>query len=303
MTIYELYGKVKNSNFYKYMNYKQILNLMFSKQNKSILKIVGFVLLLTLLLTVFQPLEYGAKSRLLIVQNNSSLDPYSASKANEYLGNVLSKVVVSSSFYDDVMGAGFNIDKNYFTDDARKIAKKWQKTVEAKNEADLGVIDIAVYHTDKLQAEQIAQAINYILKNESNKYHSAGDNISIKVIDQPLVSSWPVRPDLILNFGMALFLGLAIGYLNNYLSNINKTVLHKEIKIQEPLEKAFTVDYNMQKEPEIPFLNDRQEKITMLEKEEEKRSAPEKPDYDNQYVFEGSKDIVVGDIKNILESY
>lgn len=205
-----------------------------NRNKKSLLLSVLIFILVAAGLTFVQPLQYSARSRLLIVQDNGSLlDPYSASKANEYLSNVLTNVVVSTSFYEDVTNAGFDIDTGYFTKSSGQLTQKWQKTVEAKSVGDLGLIEITVYHSDKYQLNQIAQAINYTLKTKNSQYHNAGDKVTIKVIDEPVLSSLPVRPNIILNFLLALFLGVVFGCLLVYLKTINKLSRLDEVQIAD----------------------------------------------------------------------
>lgn len=170
-----------------------------------------------LLVTVAQPFEYGAKSKLLLVQSNvAGVDPYVISKSNGYLSDVLANVVSSNSFFSDVMNSGYHIDQGYFSGREDKIMEKWAETVDAKAINDTGIILINVYHPDRYQADQIAEAVNYILKTKNNQYHGA-DDVSIKVIDQPIVSSWPVKPNIFLNLGLALALGLVFSLSFIYL--------------------------------------------------------------------------------------
>lgn len=174
--------------------------------------VVGIILISFILVgtaTFLQPLKYSVKSRLLISQNISGADPYTVSKSNQYLSNLFSQVVYSSSFFNLTTSAGFNIDTSYFGNDYKTQMKVWEKTIEARSVGDTGIMEIYIYHPNTYQAQQIAMAVNQALISKSFNYQQGGDQVAISVIDQPLTSSFPVKPNLILNFVAALILGVA----------------------------------------------------------------------------------------------
>jgi len=199
------------------MELNQVYNLFKSGKKAILLSMLIFVLLVIGVIVV-QPLKFGSKSRLLIVQNaNSGNDPYAVAKSNDYISSVLSNVVASNSFFNEVLSSGYNIDQKYFSSDIKKQMEKWQKTVEPIALSDAGIIEINVYHPDKTQAEQISLAINYTLKVKSAEYLSMGDKIDLKVIDQPTLSNWPIKPNIPLNFALAIVLGFIFGLSYEYL--------------------------------------------------------------------------------------
>lgn len=170
----------------------------------------GFVLL--------QEFKFGTKSKILVIQEGyGRVDPYAVSRSVEYLSDLFSRVVYSNSFYSLVVSSEFNIDKNYFGEDATKQMKKWRKTLGAKAVENSGIINISVYHPDALQAKQIALAVNQVLITHNQSYQGLGDSVKISVLDQPVVSKYPVKPDLIINFlfivGLSLLFGLVYIYV------------------------------------------------------------------------------------------
>lgn len=175
-------------------------------------------ILISVLATVAQPFKYGSNTKLLTVYSfKENTDPYITSKSNEYLSNLLSKIVYSNSFFEKIKDSGFNIDKSYFKGSDRKQMKNWEKTVKARNIVDTGMIDLDVYHTDRDQAEQIARAIAFTLQTDHGQYHGFGKNVEIKVIDKPITSTFPVKPNILLNLLLAISFGFVFSLAYIYL--------------------------------------------------------------------------------------
>lgn len=215
-------------------------------------------------LTLVQPLKYSSSLRLLVVQDAGAVagDPYAIARSNEYLSDVLSKVTYSTSFYSRAVNAGFNIDKAYFGQTSKQVAKNWNKTIEVKKINNSGIISVTAYHPDQSQAEKISRAIGYVLITQNQSYHGLGDKISLKLLDEPINSAWPVKPNLPLNAALSLFLGLVFGLVYVYLlgedKNENKPAVSKqsedwlkELKIQSEYAPA-QADWN--KIDEAPFI-------------------------------------------------
>ncbi len=180
--------------------------------------------------TFSQSLKYEASSKLLIVQNVSGSDPYTVSKSNQYLGSLFSQVVYSNSFFELVTSSNnFNIDKTYFTDNYKKQMTIWSKTISAKSN-DSGIIEISIYHPNPYQAKQIALGVNDVLINQGFNYQGGTEGIKIKIIDQPLVSDYPVKPNIVFNFLAFSALGIFAGIIFLYLSPNKKTPSKKTLK-------------------------------------------------------------------------
>lgn len=174
--------------------------------------VVGLLVLLT------QDFKYSTKSKILVIQEGAGrVDPYSVSRSVEYLSDLLTRVVYSNSFYESVMESDFNIDKNYFGDTSIKQSKAWKKTVSAKSLEDSGIINISVYHKDNYQATQIALAVNHVLITKHQNFHGLGSSVKINVIDQPIASTYPTKPNLmyalLIIIAGSLFFGLVYIYL------------------------------------------------------------------------------------------
>jgi capsular polysaccharide biosynthesis protein len=205
----------------------------------TILSVAFLFFFLSLAITFISPLEYRATTKLLITQNDNSGDAYTLSRSNQFLSSVLSEVVYSSSFFDQVLRAGFNIDQTIFSSDQNKNMKKWHHMVSARSIGDTGMIVIDTYNKDKYQVSQVNQAVAYILQTKNSLYHGLGDKVSVKVIDKTSVSDWPVKPNIILNAILGVIFGLIIGFCFAYLYQEKKFVTKKDKKLVSRVEENY----------------------------------------------------------------
>jgi len=143
------------------------INIFIKNLKKRKGKLIVFVLIFLIVaaaISFSQPLKYKANSRLLIIQENSTSDPYTIAKSNQYVGSLLSEAVYSGSFLELLAtNNSSNINWSYFTGNYKQQLKLWKKTVSARNINNTGVMEVAVYHPDSNQAKQIAIAVNNLL--------------------------------------------------------------------------------------------------------------------------------------------
>lgn len=199
------------------MELHDFINLV-ARKRRTVFGIIALFIVLGAGVIVFQRFKYSSKSQLLVVQEyDRSVDAYTASKSNEYLSSVLANVVISNSFYTKVMESGFDINQGYFGDNNKDQMKEWERTVTAKSINDSGIISIVVYHTDRSQAEKINRAINHVLMTQSTAYHGSGDAVKIRLIDQPITSNFPVKPNIFLTIGLAIAFGFVTSLIYIYL--------------------------------------------------------------------------------------
>lgn len=170
-----------------------------------------------LVFALVQPLQYRATMRLLIIQATSpTLDAFTAVKSSEKVGKNLSRVIGSSSFLERVLLANPKIDHAYFPRDERKRRKSWVRTVESAIAAETSVMEVSVYHPRPTQAHAIAEGLGNVLVRDTREYTGSYD-ISVKIIDPPLVSRFPVRPNIPLSVLIGFILGALIGAAVEYL--------------------------------------------------------------------------------------
>ena len=182
---------------------------LIKRKKQTIFSVILLFLLISAILTFVQPFKYASEARLLVVQNApEGVDPYQVNKANEYVADVLARVIPTNSFFNEVIKTDFNINKTYFPEDPLKQLKKWKKTVRANSSNTGGMISISVLHPDKYQSDQIIKAVDYLVQKNHAFYHGSGDQISIRVIDQPFTSIFPVSPNIPFNLILGVLFGL-----------------------------------------------------------------------------------------------
>ena len=168
-------------------------------------------LVLALIISFVQPLQYSSTVRLLILQDvGSSVDAYTASRAEERIADNLSTIIYTSTFFDQVLDAGFNIDESQFPEDDSKRRKTWSKMVKTTVERGSGLLSLIVYNKDVREAEQIVRAISQVLTDRVTEYTSGG-SVSVQLVDEPLNSRWPVKPNIIANILSGFILGIFVG--------------------------------------------------------------------------------------------
>jgi capsular polysaccharide biosynthesis protein len=169
---------------------------------------------LAILLSFLRPLEYSSTTRILITQELGAVDAYTASRSAERIADDLASIVYTSTFFTKVLSSGYDVDESYFSDDEIKRRDQWEKAVSASVSRSSGLLSITAYHTDIEQAEELATAVAYVLTTEGWTYTSGG-SITVQVVDEPLNSRYPVRPNLLINGFSGLVLGLlgGAGYL------------------------------------------------------------------------------------------
>jgi capsular polysaccharide biosynthesis protein len=187
-------------------------------KKKTIFAIVFTTIILVMAVNFVLPKKYGSELQVLIIQNNlNNTDPYLVSKSSEHLGNILTKIIYSGSFYNKVIESGFGVDESYFGKSYKDKLKKWGSIISAKNIEDTGIIKIIVSHKDRDQAELIVESIGYNLKINHKEYHGSGDNVEVKIINEPITSNFPSEPNIIVNFIGALVFSFMFSFLYIYL--------------------------------------------------------------------------------------
>lgn len=172
------------------------------------------VALLAGILSFTQPLKYSASIRLLITQKAAfTLDPYTAIRSTELLGENLAQLIKTSSFLDRVLQSGHKIDAGYFriSDNLseRQRRKLWTQTIDAVQVRGTGILEITAYHPRSDEALKLVAASAFLLSTQGSEY--VGRDINVRLVDAPLASRFPVKPNIPLNMAIGGLVGLLAG--------------------------------------------------------------------------------------------
>lgn len=193
--------------------FKQLIK----RKKATIFSLTFLLVILVVIISLVGGLKYSAKAKVLVIQDVGKTDAFTVSRSNEYLGNLLSQIVYSGSFFNLVLNNNqYKIDQNYFNIAYNERLKLWQKTVSTRTISDTGIIEINVFHSNPDQARLIALAINDVLMTKNSNYHGSAD-VKVSILDQPLVSNYPDKPNLIFNSLFALLIGLLLSLIFIYL--------------------------------------------------------------------------------------
>ncbi len=198
------------------MDTKDFLKILKDRKT-TVISVTLIFVIIGLSLTLLQPLKYRSKSRLLILQPNTSVDAYTIARSNEYVGGLISEVIYSGAFLESLKNSDLNYDRSYFNGTYKQNIKKWKKTVFARSGGDTGIIDIEIYHTNPEEAKKISLAVNQLIISGNSPYKFDAKQSSINIIDQPVVSSFPVKPSIPANFLISLLFGFLAGCSYVYL--------------------------------------------------------------------------------------
>jgi capsular polysaccharide biosynthesis protein len=243
------------------MEIKDLFKIIRNRQ-KTIFWVTLAVLAIAVVFTISQPFQYSTKTKLLIIQD-SATDPYSISRSNEYLGRLYGEVAYSSTFIDLVKKSNFGIDYNYFTFNQNQMAKKWKHDIRVQAVGDTGVINITVYHQNPAQSQALALGVTKVLMTENYNYQGINNTTKISVIDQPMTSNYPNRPNLILNLGGGLILGLLISlfWISVFPKREKREISVSSVRIKPT--RFVSNEKPVIKERAIPLNDDMEEEIDL----------------------------------------
>jgi uncharacterized protein involved in exopolysaccharide biosynthesis len=157
--------------------------------------------------SLVQPLRYSSTVRLLITQTNvAGVDPYTAIKATERIGQNLSEIVYTTSFFNAVM-EDEKIDKTYFPTDEISRRNLWKDTIATVVSPGTGIMSVTAYHPSRDQAQELSVRVAQEIADAAPNYF--GFSVRVQIIDDPLPSRFFAKPDFITN---AAF-GAVIGFL------------------------------------------------------------------------------------------
>jgi len=169
-----------------------------------------FIALLSAGVSLMFPWQYSAESQVLIIsRDRSGVDPYTQSKAAERIGENLAQVMQTDDFRNKVMNSpSASFDKTRWTDlTDRKQIKQWQKDVVGQMLYGTSLMKVTVYST-KNDVLALASAITETLTTHGWEY--VGGDVALKTVNQPIVSQWIAKPNILLNSLLGFLAGVIL---------------------------------------------------------------------------------------------
>ncbi len=175
---------------------------------------------------------YRSEVQLLIVQEQQeTADSYTSQKAAEKLGNNLVNVIETFNFLDKVIATGY-LTEEEFSVDAKDRKDQWEEKVDARMIPETGILIIEGYSTNPGKAEDIALGVAQVFTTSASDYHGGGESVDITLIDGPITSTKPVKPNIPLNGVAAAALGLMVAYSFFLLRMESKEIVSDRQQIQ-----------------------------------------------------------------------
>ena len=174
-----------------------------------VLAIVVMALLWVLSFLRIMPLQYRADAEVLIIsQSRYGVDPYTAAKSAERVGENLVQVMKTSDFYQKTLSQGKSLDVSQYEKLSELNRRKlWQKNVTGNVVYGTSVLNVSAYNKNPEEAKKWAGAAAEVLATRGWEY--VGGDVVMKVVNEPVATKWPVRPNLFLN----ALLGFVVGGL------------------------------------------------------------------------------------------
>lgn len=157
------------------------------------------------------PLEYRADAGVYIISKSRyGVDPYTVVKSAEQVGQNITQILKTQDFFDKVMiSVPLTFNKSQFQNVTDRVrAKRWQKTVDGSVVFGTGVLNVSAYNHNPLQAKILAGALVDTLVAQGYEY--VGGDVTIKQVNKPIVTQFPVRPNLPLNAALGFLIGILL---------------------------------------------------------------------------------------------
>ncbi len=187
-----------------------------SAKHVQLLLVWGFLLAsIAGVASFFLPRQYSAVSQVLIIsRDQAGVDPYTQAKAAERVGENLAGVMGTTDFFSKVIQSPDVISfmnnsplwKQESDDRSRRI--KWGDDVKGRMIYGTSIMQITVYAETRESAVVLSNAVTKTVVSQGWEY--VGGDVTIKAVNNPLVSRFPSRPNLPLNMGVGFLAGMFV---------------------------------------------------------------------------------------------
>lgn len=194
------------------MNQEKTTYLSIFRQGKGTLikfALAGF--LIALIISFIQPLQYSSQASVLVIPNpKTNTDSYQATKSAENYALTLSTVIKSMSFYNKIVVNNSKISA-LFPADQNQQRNQWQRDFSANIVPGTGILRLVAYSRKPENSQIILASAVSVLQEEGPAYLGGKSAVLIYMIDTPIASPLPVRPNFPLNLLGGIFAGFLIG--------------------------------------------------------------------------------------------
>jgi capsular polysaccharide biosynthesis protein len=190
--------------------YEQFLPIITNWRKIVLFAFLGLVLALGL--SLFRPLEYSAVTRIGITQDLGTVDAYTASRSAERIADNLAAAMYHSIVFNAILDRYAAIDSEYFGETQRQQRRRWERAISASVTRGNGLLTVRAYHANSEQAAILSRSVAEFIVSDGWRF-SSGSGISMQIVDDVLVSRFPVRPNLLVNGASGFILGGLAGSL------------------------------------------------------------------------------------------
>ncbi len=170
-------------------------------RSKNLIIVVGIICgVLAGGITLLFPLQYRSDAQVYILsQARFGVDPYTVAKSGERIAENLAQVMKTQDFYEKTRAeTSYPVEWTYFeSKDVRKKKKLWEKTIAPSVVYGTSMLTISAYHGNPAQAAAIAGAVADTAVKRTAEY--VGGDVSIRIVDNPITTRIPVRPNPLIN--------------------------------------------------------------------------------------------------------
>ncbi len=172
--------------------------------------------------------EYKASMDFIVLQEQTdNQDLYSISRSIEYMINVLSGSIYSSSFIDKMIEEQ-SVSTRFTSLSKKKQMKEWSKALVVKDDMKSGIVRIELYGNTQYETEHMAQGFVDVFTEEKNIF---GNNeiVTIKILSEPIIEQNPSSAKMLVVVVGGWMLGMGIMVIFIYYSEQLK-VLNRDRK-------------------------------------------------------------------------
>jgi len=184
---------------------------MLMRRWKLLLFVGIFFAVVSAAASVLLPQEYRADAQVLIISKSRyGIDPYTVVKSAERVGENVAQVMQTSDFYNKVRADHSTvINWNRFEKlNERKKRKTWAKAMQPSVVFGTGVLNISTYSEDPGEAKALARAVAQTLETKAFEY--VGGDVEIKLVNEPVATRFPARPNMPLNAAAGFVIGVLL---------------------------------------------------------------------------------------------